>query len=185
MSNELSKQWLHEYVVVGRKQPSETDPTPPVYKMRIFAPNNVVAKSRFWYYLRQLRKMKKASGEILAVHEIFDETPDTVKNFGVWIRYKSRSDTVNMYREYRDTIKTRAVEQMYLEMAGNHRARWSSIQVLKVQQVADEDIRRPRTLQMMDAENIKFPLPHKVKRSYFKKHNSPFKAKRPVTMWSH
>lgn len=31
--------------------------------MRIFAPNHVVAKSRFWYFVSQLRKMKKASGE--------------------------------------------------------------------------------------------------------------------------
>lgn len=36
--------------------------------MRIFAPNEVVAKSRFWYFLRQLHKVKKASGEIVAVN---------------------------------------------------------------------------------------------------------------------
>lgn len=33
--------------------------------MRIFAPNHIVAKSRFWYFVSQLRKMKKASGEIV------------------------------------------------------------------------------------------------------------------------
>jgi hypothetical protein len=38
--------------------------------MRIFAPNEVVAKSRFWYYLRQLKKAKKASGEIVAVNVV-------------------------------------------------------------------------------------------------------------------
>lgn len=38
--------------------------------MRIFAPNDVVAKSRFWYYLRQLKKAKRANGEIVAVNVV-------------------------------------------------------------------------------------------------------------------
>lgn len=54
---------LREYKVVGRLLPSPKNPTPPLYRMRIFAPNHVVAKSRFWYFVSQLRKMKKASGE--------------------------------------------------------------------------------------------------------------------------
>ena len=32
--------------------PTDADPTPKIYRMRIFAPNEVVAKSRFWYFLR-------------------------------------------------------------------------------------------------------------------------------------
>jgi hypothetical protein len=38
--------------------------------MRIFAPNVVVAKSRFWYFLKKLRKVKKAAGEIVSVNEV-------------------------------------------------------------------------------------------------------------------
>jgi large subunit ribosomal protein L18Ae len=38
--------------------------------MRIFAPNPVVAKSRFWYFLRSLRKVKKATGEIVSVNAV-------------------------------------------------------------------------------------------------------------------
>ena len=41
-----------EYQVVGRHLPTEQDPNPKIYRMRIFAPNEVVAKSRFWYFLR-------------------------------------------------------------------------------------------------------------------------------------
>ena len=94
---------FHEYQVVGRHLPTENDPTPKIYRMRIFAPNEVVAKSRFWYFLRyvlcctyakicafpsppspflppfapayhtnalsrQLKKVKKASGEIIGVN---------------------------------------------------------------------------------------------------------------------
>lgn len=56
---------LREYKVIGRLLPSPKNPAPPLYRMRIFAPNHVVAKSRFWYFVSQLRKMKKASGEIV------------------------------------------------------------------------------------------------------------------------
>jgi large subunit ribosomal protein L18Ae len=38
--------------------------------MRIFAPNDVVAKSRFWYFLGKLRKIKKANGEIVSLNEV-------------------------------------------------------------------------------------------------------------------
>ena len=41
-----------EYQVIGRKLPTESEETPKLYRMRIFAPNEVVAKSRFWYFLR-------------------------------------------------------------------------------------------------------------------------------------
>jgi hypothetical protein len=43
---------LQEYQVLGRHLPTEADPSPKIYRMRIFAPNEVVAKSRFWYFLR-------------------------------------------------------------------------------------------------------------------------------------
>ena len=59
-----------EYQVIGRKLPSEKDANPKLYRMRVFAPNEVVAKSRFWYYLRKLRKVKKAAGELVAINQV-------------------------------------------------------------------------------------------------------------------
>lgn len=61
---------LTEYQVIGRYLPSEANPTPKLYRMRIFAPNTVVAKSRFWYFLTRLRKVKKGNGEIVSVNEV-------------------------------------------------------------------------------------------------------------------
>jgi len=40
---------FHEYLVVGRHQVTERDPTPKIYRMRLFAPNPLVARSKFWY----------------------------------------------------------------------------------------------------------------------------------------
>jgi len=61
---------LQEYQVIGRHLPTENNPTPAMYRMRIFAPNAVVAKSRYWYFLRGLKKVKKATGEIVAVNVV-------------------------------------------------------------------------------------------------------------------
>jgi hypothetical protein len=61
---------LQEYQVIGRHLPNEANPTPKLYRMRIFAPNDVVAKSRFWYFLGKLRKIKKANGEIVSMSQV-------------------------------------------------------------------------------------------------------------------
>lgn len=59
-----------EYLVIGRRLPTEQEAEPPLFRMRIFAPNTTVAKSRFFYFLRQLRKMKSATSEIVAIHAV-------------------------------------------------------------------------------------------------------------------
>ena len=61
---------LHEYQVVGRRLPTDKEPVPKLYRMRLFAPNDVVAKSRYWYFLKQVNKVKKTSGEIVSVNEV-------------------------------------------------------------------------------------------------------------------
>ena len=42
---------LIQYVVTGRRLPTVHLPKPPIFKMTIYAPNEVVAKSRFWWVL--------------------------------------------------------------------------------------------------------------------------------------
>jgi len=52
-----------------------------------------------------------------------------VKNFGIWLRYDSRSGTHNMYKEFREVSRVDAVKTLYQDMAARHRARFRSIQV--------------------------------------------------------
>lgn len=61
---------LNEYQVIGRRSPTEKEPVPKLFRMRLFAPNEVVAKSRFWYFLKQVNKVKKASGEIVSINQV-------------------------------------------------------------------------------------------------------------------
>ncbi len=150
--------------------------------MRIFAPNEVVAKSRFWYYLRQLKKVKKANGEIVALHvvrvaalgarpelvadagplpQIHEKKPLKVKNFGIWLRYDSRSGTHNMYKEFRELSRAAAVDSLYQDMAARHRARFRSVQILRVAEIEKkDDVKRPYIRQLLEP-GLKFPLPHR------------------------
>lgn len=61
--------------------------------------------------------------------QIHEKHPLKVKNFGIWIRYDSRSGTHNMYKEYREMSRCEAVEAMYQDLAARHRARFRSIHV--------------------------------------------------------
>ena len=115
--------------------PTEAQPEPSLYRMTIFAPNETVAKSRFWYFIRGLKKMKKATGEVISVKVLHEKHPEKVKNFGIWIRYNSRSGTHNMYKEYREMSRADAVESLYSDMAARHRARFASIHVRRPQRL--------------------------------------------------
>ena len=61
--------------------------------------------------------------------KIHERRPTKVKNFGIWIRYDSRSGTHNMYKEYREMSRTEAVDALYQDMAARHRARFRSVHV--------------------------------------------------------
>merc|ERR1712184_29296 len=98
---------MKTFQVIGRAQPTEAVPEPKLYKMKLFAPNEVVAKSRYWYFLSQIVKAKRATGEIVSVKEIFEKKTDTIKNYGIFLRYDSRSGTHNMYKEFRDVSERR------------------------------------------------------------------------------
>lgn len=40
---------FHQYQVVGRALPTEADDHPKIYRMKLWATNEVRAKSKFWY----------------------------------------------------------------------------------------------------------------------------------------
>ncbi len=47
---------------------------------------------------------------------MFEKNPNTVKNFGVLIKYDSRTGTHLMYKEYRDLSVNGAIQQMYASL---------------------------------------------------------------------
>jgi large subunit ribosomal protein L18Ae len=104
--------------VIGRGLPTDKKPNPILYRMRVFAPNPVLAKSKFWYHMKRQHKVRKVQGEVVSVQEIYEKHPGTVKNYGIVLRYLSRTEKINMYKEFRDTTLVGAVSQLCKYLAG-------------------------------------------------------------------
>ncbi|KAF5397821.1 hypothetical protein PHET_08339 [Paragonimus heterotremus] len=85
-----------------------------------------------------------------SVH-IHPRKPLMVKNYGIWLRYNSRSEEG-------------AVTQMYREMGARHR-------------IPASKCKRPYITQFHDSK-LKFPLPHRVNRNL---HHPRFTTRRPNT----
>merc|ERR1712193_444300 len=101
--------------------------------------------------------MKKTTGEILTINEIFEKSPNVVKNYG-------------------------AFSQLYMDMAGRHRVRARSVQIMDVKEVAAKDCKRPYITEFHDSR-IRFPLPHRVQRASERRFQQRFRPTRPTTVW--
>ena len=172
-----------QYQVIGRFVPNakygEDSPQCKVYRMNLFAKNKVVARSRFWYFMGRLCRVKKANGQIVSVSQIFEKSPERVKNFGIWFRYESRTGTHNAYKEYREMALTDAINACYMDMAGRSRAKQVAIQILKTAELTPSECKRPLITQYLN-QKIKFPPPHRVAKTP-KEFKSTFKASLPST----
>ena len=132
------------------------------------------------YFLSRLKKVKKANGQIIACNEIFEEDVTSLKNYGVWIRYQSRTGFHNAYKEYREVSMNKAVDALYEEMASRHRVRAPCLQIIKIAQVADDDAKRENTIQFLGRkEPVSFPVVNKVLRPDAKSQKTTFKYSRP------
>ena len=170
---------IHQYYIVGRRLPSESTPEPTLYRLRIFAANEVIARSKFWYHMKRQHKVRRIQGEIVSTSEITEKKSTSLKNFGIFLRYDTRTHTVNMYKEYRDTSLCGAVSQMYLEMSGRHSARSETIQIIRTSRLEDSELKRAANIQMVD-KTAKFPKVRTVKRPPTKSLTTTFKADRPT-----
>ena len=110
--------------------------------------------------------------------QIFETKPTLVKNYGIWVRYESRTGTHNMYKEYRDVTLNGAVAQMYQEMASRHRVRFAQVQIIKTATVDYHACKRDNTKQFHN-ESIKFPITHKLARATAPEYKTLYKASRP------
>merc|ERR1719329_1493850 len=174
-----SQKKVRQFFVVGRALPSERTPEPTLYRMRVFARDAVLARSKFWYHMKRQHKVRKIQGEVVSTSEIFEKKAGAVRNYGIYFRYLTRTNTVNMYKEYRDTTLNGAVSQLYLEMSGRHSARPESIQIIRTSVVADSNVRRAHVAQYAK-KSIRFPVTDCRKRAPTKALKTNFKAERPT-----
>ncbi|XP_050878259.1 uncharacterized protein LOC127082076, partial [Lathyrus oleraceus] len=75
----MVKAKFHQYRVVGRGLPTETDEHPKIYRMKLWATNEVRAKSKFWYFLRKLKKeVERIIGRNLKDHYPFPKLDEDI-----------------------------------------------------------------------------------------------------------
>jgi len=165
--------------VVGRALPSAETPNPTLYRMRVFARDAVLARSNFWYQMKRQHKVRKIQGEIISTSEIFEKKTSAVRNYGVYLRYLTRTGTVNMYKEYRDVSLCGAVSQMYMEMSGRHSAPANSIQIIRTSVLNNNEVKR-RQVEQFTYEDIRFPKTNNIKRAPSKALSSTVRANRPT-----
>jgi len=155
---------IYPYQVVGRTVPTERDPNPKIFQCKVFAANDVVAKSRFFKYMkvnREANRAKKSTIQILKCQKKGQEYSGRAKTFGFCLNYQSRTHRVGMYKEVRATTEVEAANKLVADMAGRHRADASSIKITSVKEVSKNAIRRLIN-KNLTKEMISFRYPYAV-----------------------
>jgi large subunit ribosomal protein L18Ae len=170
---------LKQYLVIARPSPTEQIPNPPAVRVQVFAHDKIVAKSKFWKVAKHAVRMKKAHGEILSIRHVIEPEPNRVKNYGIWLSYRSVRSQQNMYKEYRDVSTEGAVHKMYSELAGTHSTQVSNIFIIKVAEVAENDLIHKSAAQFAH-KGIKFPIANQSIRAPKPHLKRTFAIKRPT-----
>ena len=173
-----------QFLIYGRALPTDATPNPKVCVAKVFAKNEAFARSHFWKLNLRDHKLKKSRGEILKIQEIHARNATVSKNFGIFLKYRSRTGIHNLFKEFRDVSLNGAVNQMYNEMGGNYKVNAEKVQVINTVELQKEQLklRNPRCLQWENTEKISYPIWRKTIRKTDTKYSNSFAAKRPVVI---
>jgi large subunit ribosomal protein L18Ae len=128
--------------------------------------------------MKRQNKIRSTHGEIVSLSEIFERKTNSIKNYGLVLKYESRRGMINMYKEYRANSLCNAMSQLHSEMTGRHSARLETIHIIKTTIVANADVRRDNIAQFTKT-NLRFPKITSVKRAPTSAHYALFTASRP------
>merc|ERR1711904_76785 len=151
----------HYYRGVGRRLPTNDHPDPTLYVMKIWATDPVRARSKYWHLLRKTCHIQKNCGQIVSCAEIFEKKPTKVKNYGIWLRYLSRTGSHNSYQEYRETSLNLAIENMYRDMASRHKVSAQNVKIIRTAQIPTNLCKRIASTHF-DKDHLKLPIIHKI-----------------------
>ena len=84
----------------------------------------------------------------MKIQEIFDSKKVAARNYGIFLRYRSRTGVHNCFKEYRDVNTAGAIQQMYNEMGGNYKCSSDRIEIIKTVELTKDQlkVRNPRCL---------------------------------------
>ena len=151
---------MKEFYLAARAFDARHTDKTQVFRSRVFAPNYVVAKSRFFMMLKKQHKVKRANTQLIACSTIVEKNPAVVKNFQVFLRYQSANGVHNITKQYRDVTRVGAVRQMYADLASQYKATKDKIQLISITTVPDSKVHNPVLKQFLGA-HVKFPVLHR------------------------
>ena len=146
-----------EFKIQGSKKPSTQDPNPQLFVANIFAPNSVVAESKFWRIMNKQYKIKQSNG-IVARNEVVEQDNDyVVKNYGIRFTYRTRTGLLNGYKEVRHINKTLAVESLFNEFGSKHKLNQDEFNIVEIKQLNDNEVTKTKILNYV-GKDVKFPI---------------------------
>lgn len=148
---------VKEFKIHGSKLPTDKEPSPQIFVSTIFAPNSVVAESKFFKLMNKQYKIKATKGVVLKCEEVSQDNDFVLKNYGIKFVYRSRTGLLNGYREIRHVNRVLAVSSFYNEFGSKHKLRNDEFFIIEVNQIADEDVTKERVLSYV-GKDVKFPI---------------------------
>ncbi|KAG0441658.1 60S ribosomal protein L20-B [Dictyocoela muelleri] len=149
---------VKEYKIYGSKIPTPGNPNPTVFITTIFAPNQIIARSKHNKLMKIQKKLKSSKSVILKIEEIKENHEMTVKNYGVKLSFKSKRGKKSiMYKEVRATNRCEAVGSIYSDMAGKHSAKPGMVDIIEINVIAEGDVKRNYIKQFM-VDDVEYPI---------------------------
>mmetsp|Transcript_1663 Transcript_1663/g.3529 ORF Transcript_1663/g.3529 Transcript_1663/m.3529 type:complete len:134 (-) Transcript_1663:134-535(-) len=125
--------------------------------MKNFSSNKIIAKSKFWNILKKTQKLKKKNGSIIVIEKLYERKNSFIKIFGIWCKVKIKNGFVNLFKEYRDFVKTGAVEQLYIELAGRFKTNPKDILILRVEKIHEIESTKNNIKQFL-TKKLSYPM---------------------------
>lgn len=153
---------IKEYMIYGSKIPTEQEIAPQIFFHNVFAKNEIVARSRFKNLMRTKYKIKPGKIVVLKIEELVEDLKEMkIKNYGIQLVYRSKKGIHNMYKEFRSISRCKAVEMLFNEMAGKHKAKRDDIKIVSLRELRADEMRRDRVIQFTK-DDVMYPVFKKV-----------------------
>lgn len=146
-----------EFRIMGCKKPSEEEPSPQLFSATVFAPNSVVAQSRFFRILNNQFKIKAKNGVIVKIEEVEQDNDFAIKNYGITFTYMTRTGLCNGYKEVRNINRAMAIHDLYTDFGSKHKLKKNQFYIVEIKQLADDEVTKGKILPYI-GKDVKFPV---------------------------
>lgn len=146
-----------EFRIYGCKKPSAGEEHPQIFVSTVFAPNQVVAQSKFFKITNKQYKIKATNGVIVRIEEVEQDNDYVIKNYGIKFSYRTRSGLLNGYKEIRHINRALAVAGLCSEFGSRHKIKSSDIYIIDIKQLADDEVTKSKILSYV-GKDVRFPI---------------------------